>query len=799
MKKRITITVLALLLLNFHLSILPVQAYTDLSSYRIKTGSFENEKVAQTSLTSFKNKTGWSGTIEESEKYQNYYQVFSGGFPGEDRVKGVLADFKASTKINATHEGIGEPEGYYEVLSGGFRNETQVKAILQDFKKSTNINASYFGVGEPDKYYQVISGGFIGEDRVQAILQEFKSYTGINATYEGFGDPQKYYEIISGGFIGEQRVQQVLKDFKQATGIDASYEGIGEPEKYYEITSGGFRGEARIKQVLKEFKEATRLDASYIKAGEDTYKIKTSPILGKTDLKKAANFFISHNWWYSSSATGKEGYKSFRIRSVPVLEIEKVNKGLNFFEKNNWYVKFSQTGDVRYERFRIISDPILSGDNLKKAENFFANHKWYFSTKATGEVTYAVFKIKTEPLLGLTNVDKAKSFFTKNKWYVSASATGQVGFKSFRIVTDPILGLDKVNKAREYFIKNNWYVTYKSTGQKSPTYQIVTEEFNGYDQAQAAIKKIKTLFGWAATAVKTKSGPQLMYTDYGLSLGSMLDKQMALKPQTDLYRNEPRYVHASYVDMNKQIITGDRVNLRTAPSNSSTIIQQLNTGDRVIVIGKTGDWVEVRLTWQNALAADVKYYLDPTNFSIDSKEYFQFLKLSNPAFLDAAEVNQKILRNKGILSGKGQSFIDAAKKFNINEIYLISHSLLETGNGTSSLANGVVYNGKKVYNMYGYGAKDSCPIECGAKTAYENGWFTPEAAIIGGAQFISSGYIYNNTFQQDTLYKMRWNPVVTWHQYATDIGWAYKQINNIYNLYKMIDNYTLYFDVPSYR
>lgn len=205
------------------------------------------------------------------------------------------------------------------------------------------------------------------------------------------------------------------------------------------------------------------------------------------------------------------------------------------------------------------------------------------------------------------------------------------------------------------------------------------------------------------------------------------------------------------------------------------------------------------MTWQDAKSADVSEYLNPNNFSMDSKYYFQFLKLSKPAYIDAAEVNSKILNNKGILTGKAQAFISAAQMYSINELYLISHALLETGNGSSKLANGVTYNGKTVYNMYGYGAYDSCPLECGAKTAYENGWFTPEQAIIGGARLISSGYIYNTTFQQDTLYKMRWNPVQPSHQYATDIGWAYKQVGSIYNLYQLLDNYTLYYDVPKYN
>lgn len=289
------------------------------------------------------------------------------------------------------------------------------------------------------------------------------------------------------------------------------------------------------------------------------------------------------------------------------------------------------------------------------------------------------------------------------------------------------------------------------------------------------------------------------YTSYGMTFEEMLDLQMSNNPQTDLYRNEPAYIYAKYVDLDTWTATAN-VNVRSSMStaNRDNIVSMVKEGGWVNVVATHGDWVEVRLTWKNAKRDDVAYYLDPSNFTFGSKEYYQFLKLSLPANLSVQEVNEKVLAGKGILDGKGQSFIDAASKYKVNEVYLISHALLETGNGTSDLANGVVYNGVKVYNMYGYGAYDSCPLTCGAQTAYEEGWFTPEQAIIGGAELISSGYIYRDGFQQDTLYKMRWNPE-GYHQYATDIGWAAKQVSSIFNLYSLLDNYTLYFDQPYYE
>ena len=80
------------------------------------------------------------------------------------------------------------------------------------------------------------------------------------------------------------------------------------------------------------------------------------------------------------------------------------------------------------------------------------------------------------------------------------------------------------------------------------------------------------------------------------------------------------------------------------------------------------------------------------------------------------------------------------------------------------------------------------------------GWTTPEKAIIGGAEFIGKNYINNITYKQDTLYKMRWNPSKPGeHQYATDIGWASKQVSSMYNLYNMLTSYRMELEIPKYK
>ncbi|MED4941242.1 SH3 domain-containing protein [Heyndrickxia coagulans] len=297
---------------------------------------------------------------------------------------------------------------------------------------------------------------------------------------------------------------------------------------------------------------------------------------------------------------------------------------------------------------------------------------------------------------------------------------------------------------------------------------------------------------------------------YDLSLDELANIQMKVSPQTDT--NE-RYIRSDAIKLTSHttgVVQNGSWHIRDgAGTKNHEVGETLKEGTKVTILstvkgndGYTWYQISYNKAWKNATKNEVKYYLNPNNFVSDPVRSLQFLKLTSTANLNATEVNQKILAGKGILAGKASAFLTAAKQNGINEIYLIAHALLETGNGTSQLANGVKYNGKTVYNMYGTGANDGNAVQNGARYAYQHGWTTPEAAIIGGAKFISSNYLGAG---QDTLYKMRWNPDVAAtygyasHQYATDIGWAYKQVDEIYNLYNLLDNYNITLEVPSYQ
>ncbi|WP_411843698.1 glucosaminidase domain-containing protein [Salinicoccus sp. HZC-1] len=196
--------------------------------------------------------------------------------------------------------------------------------------------------------------------------------------------------------------------------------------------------------------------------------------------------------------------------------------------------------------------------------------------------------------------------------------------------------------------------------------------------------------------------------------------------------------------------------------------------------------------WRNATRSEVASFLDTSHQTSETWMY-TFLDLDRSQNIASSTLNNRLLSGKGTLSNQGSAFLNAANTQGINEVYLISHAIHETGNGTSTLAQGVRLdsngnissNGKKYYNMYGVAAYDYNPVLAGARYAQQMGWDTPAKAIIGGARFISQNYFNRG---QTTLYSMRWNPLNPGtYQYATDVNWAYATARNLQNYYNQLD------------
>ena len=208
--------------------------------------------------------------------------------------------------------------------------------------------------------------------------------------------------------------------------------------------------------------------------------------------------------------------------------------------------------------------------------------------------------------------------------------------------------------------------------------------------------------------------------------------------------------------------------------------------------------------WSNATFSETKNAMDSNKLAKDPVSKYQFLRLDQPQYLSEATLN-KLLKGKGVLENQGAAFSQAAKQYGLNEIYLISHALLETGNGQSQLAKGAnITNGAvntrsatKYHNVFGIAAYDYNALGEGVKFAKASGWDSVSKAIIGGAKFIGNSYVKAG---QNTLYKMRWNPENPGtHQYATDINWADSNAQVLKGLYDQIGEVGKFFDIPKFK
>ncbi|MCU7558211.1 N-acetylglucosaminidase [Macrococcus capreoli] len=220
---------------------------------------------------------------------------------------------------------------------------------------------------------------------------------------------------------------------------------------------------------------------------------------------------------------------------------------------------------------------------------------------------------------------------------------------------------------------------------------------------------------------------------------------------------------------------------------------------------KSGAQYSNGTVWKDASQKEIDLYLNPKRYYYHPEQKYQFLNLSMSQKVSADKLNQ-LLKGKGILDGLGPSFAKASRIEDINEIYLINHALLETDRGRSVLARGVKIDGrgvvgkgdKQYYNFFGIGAYDHDPIKEAAKFAYQQGWDSPEKAVMGGAKFIKRSFIDKEG--QNTLYGMRFNPVSPGkHQYATDVRWAHHNAMGIARDYKKLNLEGKYFTRYYYK
>ena len=227
-------------------------------------------------------------------------------------------------------------------------------------------------------------------------------------------------------------------------------------------------------------------------------------------------------------------------------------------------------------------------------------------------------------------------------------------------------------------------------------------------------------------------------------------------------------------------------------------------------------------TWYAANHAVVSYYMDPRLY-LKPNYVFMFEKLTYDSKYHTVDKVSNLLSSTKLGdydSNYANYYMEAASKYNVSPIHLASRTRQEVGSTTSVISgNGFDYNGKHysgLYNAYNIGAysgadnwKKGLIYANGGEdgyeksTAYGRPWNSLKKAIIGGAEFISSGYINNNQY---TDYLQKFNVIngqskVGVHQYMTNLRAPLAEASSTYNTYNsfgMLSN-EFVFSIPVYN
>ena len=235
--------------------------------------------------------------------------------------------------------------------------------------------------------------------------------------------------------------------------------------------------------------------------------------------------------------------------------------------------------------------------------------------------------------------------------------------------------------------------------------------------------------------------------------------------------------------------------------------------------------------------ADFYEALNPMKYPYGASSFYQFAILNDGySGISASTINTFVADNCAYsesaygrtsnLKNAGDYFVEAAKTYGVNEVYLLAHAIWESGWGCSELAggwtptengevivNGVhypYYAGTTYYNFYGIGAVDTNALSGGRAMAVKESWTSPRSAILGAAKWISQNYHNRSAGRQNTLYLMKWDlegveqSGSAWHEYCTGTdSWVVGISNIMNNCYSLagfnVSTVPLKYEVPVYK
>ena len=211
-------------------------------------------------------------------------------------------------------------------------------------------------------------------------------------------------------------------------------------------------------------------------------------------------------------------------------------------------------------------------------------------------------------------------------------------------------------------------------------------------------------------------------------------------------------------------------------------------------------------TWLCASDKAIKYQMDPRNI-LNDDNIFQFAELK---YTEGAQTVEgiKSLTENSFLAGDSiaEALLQAGKNANLDAYFITSRLIQEQGRSGTVLSKGYEYNGMTVYNPFNIRATGNSREEIlqnAAQYAYEQGWDSLEKALIGGVDFVKTGYI---NVGQNTLYLQKFDVVklgdtLYTHQYMQNLLASESEASNMKKIYEAsgtVDT-SLNFIIPLYE
>src|SRR5699024_8494234 len=579
-------------------------------------------------FASFKNPTNLFGKVTEKsvKDFQKYYGLTDDGIAG----KTTLAKIKS-------------------VLSTPYQSGKRDKGTVKLKKDLDKLGFKAFK--NPTTYYGEVTEG---------LVKDFQRKHGLKA--HGIADEKtlkKIEKLISQPMSKGLRRDDVIKlkndlkklgfaSFKNPTNLfgKVTEKSVRDFQKYYGLTDDGIAGKttlAKIKSVLSTPYQSGKRDKGTVKLKKDLDK------LGFKAFKNPTTYYGEITESLVKDFQRKHGLKAHGIADEKTLKkIEKLisqpmSKGL----RRDDVIKLKN--DLKRLGFASFKNPTnLFGEVTEKSVKEFQKYYGLTDDGIAGQSTLSKIKsILSSPLQkGKRHKDTVK---LKNDLDI-------LGYVAFKNPTD-YFG-KKTEQLVKKFQKDN----------KIPVSGIADK---------ITLKKIKE----AVALVEKRT-----YSTYNITLKQALNMQMKANPQSD---KNYAYVSKEYIKNGR--VTASALNVRVGPSAAYNAIGQLLEGAKVTVQSEINGWYAISYSysgWVSATPKDTEYYLNPNNFKNDDKQKFQFLDLSVTSGATKAVLND-YLSGKGTLAKQGQAFIDAGNKHGVNDVYLISHAIHETGNGSSTLASGI--------------------------------------------------------------------------------------------------------------